>query len=375
MKKILILLVMLGAYCSSFAFLTQNSWRWRNDDGSETAATWKAAQNTAIAYNSAFEVLRLRIEVFNNENDPIDVEDSLQYTTTPADDESWVNVNANDPTHAFNLAGTSSFVTQNEATTSQITGLALPFVAGKIMVTDTVLKDIAIPSKMRSEYEWTIVGTPSTLPNVTYYFKHWGATANNLPPGGTYPSLTTGATLPVKLSSFTVKSEGKQVKLEWSTATELNNDRFDVQRSGNGTSWQTILTVKGKGIASSYTAYDVTPLLGTNYYRLQQVDKNGRSSASEIKLLRLFGASSPRITVSPNPARGAINFMFENQGASNVTAILTDANGKMIHQEQFKTVQANTINRLNLKQQPTTGVYILKLNGEGVSETVKILVQ
>ena len=68
MKKILILIVLLTAYSNIFAFLTQANWRWRNDDGSETTATWKAAQNThpMIAHDSTGDILRLRLEVYNN---------------------------------------------------------------------------------------------------------------------------------------------------------------------------------------------------------------------------------------------------------------------------------------------------------------------
>jgi len=375
MKKIFILLALLGAYTSSFAFLTQSTWRWRNNDGSQTTATWRANQNTATTYTSIHEVLRLRYEIYNTNSTATQTEDSLQYTTTPTVSNSWVNIGTFTG-KAFILASSINTVTQNQATTSQITGNAYTYYPGKMMVTDSVAVGVFIPPSNRTEIEWAIIGTNNTLPGATYYFRHWGATANNLPPGATYASLTTGATLPIKLSGFSVTGEGAKVKLQWSTESEQNNDRFEVERSANGRTWETISTVKGKGTFSSttnYSAYDNSPLKGTNYYRLQQYDINGKSAFSDVKSLK-FGTVKTVVTVSPNPARGIINFKLENESAKSVLAILSDANGKIIYQQTFKDVQANTFNKLNL-QQPTAGIYILKLKGDGLSESIKVVVQ
>lgn len=377
MKKILILMVLLGAYGSSYAFLTQSTWRWRNNDGNQATATWKANQNTAVAYNSIHEVIRLRYEIYNTNSDTTQVEDSLQYTTTPAVAKSWVNIGKYGG-KAFVLASSISTVVQNEATTSQLTGNAYEFYPGKMMVTDTVAVGVFIPPSNRTEIEWALMGTAATLPGTTYYFRHWGATAANLPPGATYASLTTGATLPIKLSGFSVRNEGKKVKLEWSTESEQNNDRFDIERSANGRTWEIIGKVKGKGTSSStsnYATYDNSPLTGTNYYRLQQYDLNGKATVSDVKSVKMFATTKPVISVTPNPTRSGISFKVENAATTNIVAVLSDANGKIIMQETFKGVQANTISKLNLRQQPTPGIYILKLNGEGISESVKVVVQ
>lgn len=375
MKKIFILLALLGAYTSSFAFLTQGSWRWRTNDGSETSATWKANQNTGIAYNSIHEVLRLRYEIYNTNSNATQTEDSLQYSTTPSDAASWMNIGKY-PGKAFILASTINTVTQNQPTTSQITGNAYAYHPGKMMVTDSVAVGVFIPPSNRTEIEWAIIGTDNTLPGVTYYFRHWGATAGNLPPGGTFASLTTGSTLPINLSGFSITGEGDKVKLLWSTKSEQNNERFDVERSTNGRTWNKISSVKGKGTFTSttnYSIYDNSPIKGTNYYRLQQFDINGKSAFSEVKSIK-FGTAKTVVSVSPNPARGGINFKLEKAGAKNVVAILSDANGKIIYQQIFKDVQANALNKLNIPQ-PAAGTYILQLKGDDLLESVKVVVQ
>ena len=367
-------MVMLGACTSSFAFLTQNTYRWRNNNGTETSATWKAAQNMPISYNSIHEVLRLRVELYNtNSGAPTQVEDSLQYSTNG---ETWINI-TNSTAKDFVLAGTYSMVAQNTPTTSQLTGNNYPFVAGKVMTSDTVAKGVFIPQGNRTEIEWAIVGTANTKPGTDYYFRHWGSSSNTLPPGASYPTLTTGATLPIRLSGFSVRSDGRRIRVEWTTGSEQDNDRFEIERSGNGRSWETITTVKAKGSsanATNYSAYDNSPINGINYYRLKQYDLDGKSTLSEVKSVKLGGGKSV-VTVTPNPARSSINFKLENQAAVNVLAVLSDANGKVVHQETFKDVQVNSVNKLNLRQQPTSGVYILTLKAEGLSESIKVVVQ
>ncbi|MBS1737091.1 MAG: T9SS type A sorting domain-containing protein [Bacteroidetes bacterium] len=378
MKKLFTFLVLFGVCSSSFAFLTQSNWRWRNNNGTETSATWKAAQNEAITYNTISEVLRLRLEIYNTNSDPTAVEDSLQYTTTPAVSTSWINILAKDETRAFILAGAESTVSQNTPTTTQITGNSYAFVPGKMMADSTVLKLITLPASNRSEFEWAIKGTAQILPNTTYYFRQWGATANGLPPGVTYPSLTTANGLPIKLSYFTVGKEGSRVKLEWSTLSEQNNDRFEVEKSNNSQDWNTIATVPGHGSSSqvhNYTIYDENPLNGINYYRLKQYDFDSHIFLSEIKSLKFDGVAGLIITVSPNPAKDGINFKLNKSFLSTVTAVLNDANGKIIYTETFRNLQANTNTRLNLNQKPSPGLYVLKLQGQGISETIKVVVQ
>ena len=84
--------------------------------------------------------------------------------------------------------------------------------------------------------------------------------------------------LPVELISFNGVAENNEVRLTWETASELNNDFFDVERSQNGLNFEKIGTVKGNGnsnILNQYTFLDKDPYVGFNYYRLKQVDYDG----------------------------------------------------------------------------------------------------
>lgn len=376
MKKILFLIVFLVTYSNIFAFLTQRNWRWRNDDGTEVSATWKASEMTPITMTSVGQVMRLRIEVYNNTGASVGVLDTLQYATSTAGP--WKNIDTLPGTRPFMLSKVSAFVVQDEPTTVQLSGIALAFVPGKIMVDSMVLKNYSLPDQRRTEFEWAIKGTANTPTNTTFYFRHYGSTASNLDVGQTYPSLTTAAVLPINITSFTVTKDGKRIKLEWSTASEQNNDKFEIERSADGIKWKTIATKNGSGNSSqvnSYQVYDNSPANGLNFYRIQQYDFDGHSHVSDIKTIKMFASSGTLISVSPNPSSSGINFTIASQAATNVEAILTTVNGNIIHWEILNNVQPNSITKLNMKQQPAPGVYILKLKGEGLSESARVIIE
>jgi hypothetical protein len=107
--------------------------------------------------------------------------------------------------------------------------------------------------------------------------------------------VTYDAVIPVEMTSFVAKKAGNANKLVWQTATELNNNYFDVERSNDGATFQNIGQVKGSGNSSelkSYEFMDETPATGTNYYRLQQVDVNGKTTTSKIVSVNTGGKGS-----------------------------------------------------------------------------------
>jgi len=376
MKKILFLIVFLVTYSNIFAFLTQRNWRWRNDDGTEVTATWKANEMTPITITSVGQVMRLRIEVYNNTGASVGVLDTLQYATSTSGP--WKNIDTLPGTSPFMLSKVSAFVVQDEATTAQLNGIALTFVPGKIMVDSMVLKNYSLPDQRRTEFEWAIKGTANTPTNTTFYFRHYGSTASNLDVGQTYPSLTTAAVLPINITAFNVTKDGNKVKLEWNTASEQNNERFEIESCADGIKWKTIATIKGSGTSSeshTYQAYDNSPVNGLNFYRIKQYDFDGNSHVSEIKTVKMFTSNRALITISPNPSRSGINFRIASQAAMNVEAVLTTINGNTIHREVINNVQPNSATKLNMKQQPSPGIYILKLKGEGLSESIKVIIE
>jgi len=196
----------------------------------------------------------------------------------------WEDITSTVGTNAFILAGTSVNVVDGEATTQQLPGVGYTFQAGKVIVSTDPLTTDNVAGLGETEYEWAIQPTVNILPNKTYFFRLDPANVDSLP----MPSLTTAAILPVSFANFSVSPDDKRVKLQWTTATEQNNDHFVIERSTNGnTNWQLVTTVKGSGSTTqshTYTVHDNTPLNGKNFYRIKQYDADGNWKESEIKI-------------------------------------------------------------------------------------------
>jgi hypothetical protein len=109
--------------------------------------------------------------------------------------------------------------------------------------------------------------------------------------------VTTGpieVPLPVEYLSFNVYVRHIYVILDWTTATEMNNSHFVVERSVNGYSFEELTTVEGSGNSSvpiDYTATDENPLSRRMFYRLKQVDYNGQYTYSPIKVIYITEGS------------------------------------------------------------------------------------
>ena len=150
------------------------------------------------------------------------------------------------------------------------------------------------------------------------------------PVPNTIPGIIAPSPLPVTLVSFSAKVKGNQVVLNWVTASELNNKGFEVQRSRDGRSFETILTREGKGTTSATTTYnevDKKPLNGLSYYRLKQVDLDGSSSFSSLVTVNFL--NSGEVTMYPNPVQDQLTIDVAGS-AEGVTAVITDMTGRLI---------------------------------------------
>jgi hypothetical protein len=103
------------------------------------------------------------------------------------------------------------------------------------------------------------------------------------------------AVLPVELLKFTATTEGSKNYLTWATASETNNKGFDIERSRDGATFQSIGTVKAIGKAGNYIFTDATPVNGTNYYRLRQIDFDGTETYSKVVSVANKGGKSLKV--------------------------------------------------------------------------------
>ncbi len=165
--------------------------------------------------------------------------------------------------------------------------------------------------------------------------------------------------LPVNWISFTATDEGKNVVLNWQTANELNNNYFSVERSSNGLSFSEIGEVKSKGNSSQIQQYsfeDQNFLNGQNYYRLKQIDLDGRFSYS--KIVSIDFSDFQTIKLYPNPVKNMLRVEGLNP-LKNTTLSIVDASGKLI--QQLGTMSRSyTYDLQNL----SNGTYYLKVEAD-----------
>lgn len=196
-----------------------------------------------------------------------------------------------------------------------------------------------------------------------------GSTAWN-GPGPTFGPLFLGlAILPVELISFTGNAETTgNIVLNWSTATETNNSHFCIERSINGLTVTEIGRINGHGTATQVNQYSFNepgPESGTIYYRLKQVDFNGRFEYLGVVSVEKY-ANSPGcvLSVYPNPCEGSCTVNFSDCPEDNTGYIslqMLDAEGRVVN-EQIPERNANggfsTI--IDVENNVKPGAYIVR---------------
>jgi hypothetical protein len=153
---------------------------------------------------------------------------------------------------------------------------------------------------------------------------------------GTFGSLDDETLLPIELLSFTATCDGRSALVEWTTATEKNNDYFSLERSDDAINFTEIARVAGAGnsiepLEYSYTDYGIHG--GDNYYRLVQVDYDGTRTASEIIVANCIEpeVGEPDVQAYPNPFNGELTLELDNFGNRPATIEVYDMLGKLIY--------------------------------------------
>ncbi|MFT7034536.1 MAG: hypothetical protein ACJA2S_003053, partial [Cyclobacteriaceae bacterium] len=115
--------------------------------------------------------------------------------------------------------------------------------------------------------------------------------------------------LPIELVDFDVVKDDDAFDILWTTATEIDNDFFTIERSTNGVDWTVLTTVKGAGDSNTQSDYQISdknPIYGESYYRLKQTDFDGKFTYSPIVYVN-FGDIQTSVTIYPNPTRNEVN--------------------------------------------------------------------
>ena len=184
-------------------------------------------------------------------------------------------------------------------------------------------------------------------------------------------TIITGGALPIILGEFTAVKKSGTALLQWKTLQEENTSKFIIQRSADGVHYNVIGSVAATGNSSTPVQYQFTdnaPLNGTNFYRLQRVDKDGQFGYSETRLLN-FTDASITITISPNPAKDKIRVSIPGN-TKELQLVLLNAQG-----QQLALFNMNNENKQFNLPLLATGIYYLKVSGEAVETTHKLVIK
>jgi hypothetical protein len=169
--------------------------------------------------------------------------------------------------------------------------------------------------------------------------------------------------LPIDLLSFEGAEQERMVDLTWSTLTETNNEFFEISHSTDSRNFSLITRVKGKGNSttlSNYSFLHESPTTGTNYYRLKQIDYDGRSSVSDVIAVNIYGVGN-RLKVYPNPTSGSVDI---STNSDEFLLKVYNAVGTII----METNQ----NSIDLSSQPKGIYYFQLVNNNVIITTEKV---
>lgn len=182
-------------------------------------------------------------------------------------------------------------------------------------------------------------------------------TTNSLVPGLTLVTKNYVAVkLPVTLVSFDGTYENDQTKLNWKTTSETNNKGFEIERSADARTFERIGFVDGSGDSKEVNTYhftDLNPLI-TSYYRLKQLDHDGKFEYSKVIAVK---SGSANLRVYPNPAQ---EYLTVSGIGSAQTVSIIDQAGRVVMKRQVAEKERIGISKL------ASGVYTVMVDGKGI---------
>ena len=176
------------------------------------------------------------------------------------------------------------------------------------------------------------------------------------------------STLPVTFISFSgQKKANNAVQLNWSTATELNADKYEIERSADGQNFITTGFVTALNQAGNYIFTDYTPTQGILFYRIKEIDIDGRFQYSTTIALKFNTLTLKGISIFPNPAGNSV-YITSNSNTPLDKVQIFDFSGKTVFEKQ------GTVNKIDISSL-SKGLYRVKATDRNGEISTKTLVK
>jgi len=184
--------------------------------------------------------------------------------------------------------------------------------------------------------------------------------------------------LPVTILSFTAKKKTNDAALlVWSTASEINSDRFVIERSSDAVTYIKIAEVTAAGNSSSIRHYqfiDNSPMEGYNYYRLRMVDIDGKFSLTPSRVLNFNDETLQKLSCYPNPTTGKFTVEWDKKLSEHRLVInIFDSKGSVVKQYKIDQGSLNTTH-CDISGLPR-GTYFIHLSTTLVQSGSRLILQ
>lgn len=228
---------------------------------------------------------------------------------------------------------------------------------------------------------WVKIGgsfmLPSNITTVRYiiYNDAPGGCGNDLAIDDiTFSDCVAAASLPVTGLKLEAYAKSENIAVNWSTATEYNTSAYIVEKSADGSNWSVAATEKAAGQSNFKTNYSFTDnkaFLGTNYYRIKQIDVDGQYTYSNIVMVKMVKVSA-KITVYPNPFISQVNLEMYSISAETMVVRILNQQGQVVKQNNWNLHAGNNNTTIDNLSNLSKGIYLVdvkKQNGETVYST------
>ncbi len=263
-----------------------------------------------------------------------------------------ININGVNPYSVTTTLGSNIIFTSNTTTLSvgaPISGVGIP--VGSVIT--SIMNAGAFTISNVATASGTVTGNIGSTASTATSFNHLYSIAQSTVP------------LPIELLSFTAEPEKDYVVCNWTTATETNNDYFEVLRSFDGMEFKTIGKVNGFGAGisttnRSYSFVDTEEKCNTiRYYQLKQIDIDTKSTLSDIVAVNCKNTDET-ISIFPNPVSETLAYQFYQNNEEELEIRIIDVTGREISKETI-TAQSGFNTATTSIESLSSGVYYLQI--------------
>ncbi|MCW3108497.1 MAG: Cadherin domain protein, partial [Segetibacter sp.] len=191
-------------------------------------------------------------------------------------------------------------------------------------------------------------------------------------------NVTSSTPLPVMLTELRGSQNGSGIELIWKTTSEINIERFEVEKSNNGNGFIKVADVKASGSGANSTSYgwlDKNYYAGNNFYRLKMVDRNGDWKYSSVIRINL-SAKGAFIKVTPNPVRNkTLGLQLNNISQGRYELVLYNATGQRVFNKVIDHSGGISAQNIQLPSQLGSGLYKIKLISSKESFNATLIIE